>query len=143
VEVYQDCNVFNTGAFQFASKKGEKEQNCIYLEHGKPLIFGTNREKGIRLDGAGRPEVVNLSDVKEDDLLFHDEASDNPSHAFSLAQMRWPNSPEPLGVFRAVNRPTYDGEVDRQFKKCQADLGQGDLEKLFNSGDTWEVKSRG
>lgn len=143
VEVYQDCNVFNTGAFQFATKKEEKDENCIYLEHGKPLIFGNNRDKGIRLNGAGLPEVVKLSEVKEDDLLFHDETNGDLSYAFRLAQMRWPRSPEPMGVFRCVQRPTYDGEVDRQFKKCQADQGPGDLHELFNSGETWEVKAKG
>lgn len=142
VEVYQDCNVFNTGAFEFASKKGQKEENCIYLEQGKPLVFGLNRDKGISLNGAGDPEVVKLSDVKEDDLLFHDEQASDPTHAFRLAQMRWPHAPEPMGVLRAVDRPTYDGEVDRQFKRCRADQGEGDLEALFNSGDVWEVQPR-
>ena len=58
VEVYQDCNVFNNGAFDFASKKGQKEENCIYLEHGKPLIFGVKRDKGVRLNQLGQPEVA-------------------------------------------------------------------------------------
>ena len=142
VEVYQDCNVFNSGAFEFATKKDQKEENCIYLEHGKPLIYGKARDKGVRIDGAGNPDIVALSDVKEDDLLFHDETTDDPTHAFRLAQMRWPDSPEPMGVFRAIERPTYDGEVDRQFKECIASQGSGDLDKLFNSGDTWEVKAK-
>jgi 2-oxoglutarate ferredoxin oxidoreductase subunit beta len=139
VEVYQDCNVFNTGAFEFASKKGMKEENCIYLEHGKPLTFGLNRDKGIRINGAGNPEVVRLSEVSEDDLLFHDEQAPELSHAFRLAQMRWPNSPEPMGVFRAVQHATYDEEVDRQLRRCRNDQGPPDLETLFNSGETWEV----
>ncbi|MCP4787760.1 MAG: 2-oxoacid:ferredoxin oxidoreductase subunit beta, partial [Fuerstiella sp.] len=66
VEVYQDCNVFNSGAFFYASKKGEKENNIVYLEHGKPLIFGKERDKGIRLNAHGRPEVVELSGISED-----------------------------------------------------------------------------
>lgn len=142
VEVYQDCNVFNSGAFEFATDKKEKGENCIYLEHGKPLIYGNNRDKGIRLNGAGNPDVVHLSDVKEDDLLFHDEHVDDPTHAFRLSQMRWPHSPEPMGIFRDIQRPTYDGELDRQLKECVATQGEGDLTKLFNSGDTWEVKPR-
>ncbi len=141
VEVYQDCNVFNSGAFEFATKKDQKQDNCIYLENGKPLIYGSDRDKGIRLNGSGNPEVVNLSEVKEDDLLFHDESADDPTQAFRLAQMRWPNSPEPMGIFRAIDRPTYDGEVDRQFEECKAQ-GKADLEALFNSGDTWEVKPK-
>jgi 2-oxoglutarate/2-oxoacid ferredoxin oxidoreductase subunit beta len=142
VEVYQDCNVFNTGAFEFATKKDQKSEHCIYLEDGKPLIFGQNRDKGIRVNGAGNPEVVSLNGVKEDDLLFHDESASDLTHAFRLAQMRWPNSPEPMGIFRAVERPIYDAEVDRQLKQCIADQGEGDLEALFNSGDTWEVKPK-
>lgn len=139
VEVYQDCNVFNTGAFEFASKKDTKHENCIYLEHGKPLIFGTNRDKGIRLTGGGEPEVVSLAQVKEDDLLFHNEHADNPSLAFLLARMRWPTMPEPMGVFRSVNRPTYDAAVSKQVHDAVAKQGPGDLDALFNSGDTWEV----
>lgn len=142
IEVYQDCNVFNSGAFQFAQDKKQKLENCIYLEHGKPLIFGENRDKGIRVNGSGVPEVVSLEDVKEDDLLFHDERAEDLSIPFRLAQMRHPHSPEPMGVFRCIERPTYDGEVDAQLKGCIADQGEGNLEKLFNSGDTWEVKAK-
>jgi 2-oxoglutarate ferredoxin oxidoreductase subunit beta len=140
VEVYQDCNVFNPGAFEFASKKDQKAENCIYLEHGKPLIFGAARDKGIRRSGSGQPEVVSLKEVREDDLLFHDEKMDDPSLAFLLARMRWPHIPEPMGVFRCVERPAYDAEVDRQMHEITDRQGPGDLEKLFNSGDTWEVK---
>jgi 2-oxoglutarate ferredoxin oxidoreductase subunit beta len=139
VEVYQDCNVFNTGAFEFASKKEVKADNCIYLEHGKPLIFGNKRDKGIRLRADGRPEVVNLAEVKEDDLLFHDEKADDPSLAFLLARMRWPAMPEPMGVFRCVERPTYDEAVNKQLQDIIQKQGPGDLEALFHSGDTWEV----
>ncbi|MCA9024819.1 MAG: 2-oxoacid:ferredoxin oxidoreductase subunit beta [Planctomycetaceae bacterium] len=140
VEVYQDCNVFNSGAFEFASKKDEKVENCIYLENGKPLIFGANRDKGIRLNGKGELEVVGLDEVKEDDLLFHDETSKEPAHAFKLARMRWPEMPEPMGVFRDIKKPTYDAAVQQQMEDATAKNGGGDLEALFNSGDTWEVK---
>ncbi|QDU39363.1 2-oxoglutarate oxidoreductase subunit KorB [Maioricimonas rarisocia] len=139
VEVYQDCNVFNSGAFEFASKKDQKLDNCIYLEHGKPLIFGKKNEQGIRMTGDGRPEVVNLDEVNRDDLLFHDEKADDPSLAFQLARMRWPEAPEPMGVFRSVERPTYDGELNEQLDAVIEKNGPGDLEALFNTGDTWEV----
>ena len=140
VEVYQDCNVFNTGAFEFASKKEEKVENCIYLEHGKPLIFGKNRDKGIRLRGDGHPEVVSMAQVKEDDLLFHNEQAEEPSLAFTLARMRWPVMPEPMGVFRCVQRQTLDAAVNQQVQDVIAKQGPGDLDALFNSGDTWEVQ---
>lgn len=140
VEVYQDCNVFNSGAFAYASKREEKEENAIYLEHGKPLIYGKNRDKGIRLNGVGGPEVVRLGDgVREDDLLFHDEKAEEPTHAFLLSRMRYPQFPEPMGVLRAVERPTYDEGVQGQTHDAIAKHGEGDLEALFNSGDTWTV----
>lgn len=140
VEVYQDCNVFNTGVFEFAQKKEAKVDNCIYLEHGKPLIFGAKRDKGIRLNGSGQPEVVSLNEVKEDDLLFHNEKAEEPSLAFMLARMRYPTMPEPMGIFRCVERPTLDDEMDKQLKGLVQKQGPGDLNALFNSGDTWEVK---
>lgn len=140
VEVYQDCNVFNSGAFFYASKKGEKEDNIVYLEHGKPMIFGKDKDKGVRLNAHGRPEVVELSGISEDDLLFHDESADDPSLAFLLAQMRHPEFPEPLGVMRCVDRPIYDAEVRAQVAQARETLGEGDLDALFNSGDTWVVE---
>lgn len=140
VEVYQDCNVFNNGAFGYVSKKDTKEESAIYLEHGKPLIFGKNRDKGIRVNEGNRPEIVELGgEVKEDDLLFHDEKATEPSLAFLLARMRHPEFPEPMGVFRAVERPTYDEAVNRQMLDQLESKGPGDLDKLFHAGDTWTV----
>jgi len=141
IEVYQDCNVFNSGAFDYASKKREKADHVVYLEHGKPLIFGKNRDKGIRVNEMSRPEVVELgSGISEDDLLFHDEQAPEPSLAFLLARMRYPEFPEPLGVFRAVERPTYDEALNDQVAEVVAEKGKGDLEELFNTGDTWTVE---
>jgi 2-oxoglutarate ferredoxin oxidoreductase subunit beta len=140
VEVYQDCNVFNNGAFAYVSKKDTKDESAIYLEHGKPLIFGKNRDKGIRVNEGNRPEIVPLGgDVKEDDLLFHDEKATEPSLAFLLARMRHPEFPEPMGVFRAVERPTYDEAVNHQMLNQLETKGPGDLDKLFHMGDTWTV----
>ena len=140
VEVYQDCNVFNSGAFFYASKKESKDDNIVYLEHGKPLIFGKNRDKGIRVNEANRPEIVELgSGITEDDLLFHDEQAVEPSLAFLLARMRYPEFPEPMGVFRAVRRPAYDHAVASQVQETIEAKGEGNLEALFNSGDTWTV----
>lgn len=141
VEVYQDCNVFNTGAFEFATNKQSKLDNCIYLEHGKPLIFGRDRDRGIRYTSGGELEIVNLNEVKEDDLIFHDEHREDPAVAFMLSRMRWPDWPEPMGVLRSIERPTYDGEVDRQYQEQLNRADQDDLGALFNSGDTWEVKA--
>jgi 2-oxoglutarate ferredoxin oxidoreductase subunit beta len=140
VEVYQDCNVFNSGAFNYAAKKDEKDDNIVYLEHGKPLIFGKNRDKGIRVREGSHPEIVEMgSGVSEDDLLFHDERAEEPSLAFLLSRMRHPEFPEPMGVFRQVERPCYDTALNQQIADATASRGAGNLEKLFNSGDTWTV----
>jgi 2-oxoglutarate ferredoxin oxidoreductase subunit beta len=140
VEVYQNCNVFNDGAWRYATERDTKMETIIELEHGKPLIFGKNRDKGIRLNGMD-PEVVDLSKgFTEDDLLFHDEQAAEPSLAYLLSRMRYPEFPEPIGVFRAVDRPKYDEELNKQIEQAQQARGVGDLAALFNSGETWTVK---
>ena len=141
VEVYQNCNVFNDGAFEYATNRDTKSDNVLELEHGKPLIFGKNRDKGIRLNGMD-PEVVELGKgISEDDLLFHDEKATEPSLAYLLSRMRHPEFPEPIGVYRAVDRPRYDDEVDKQIAAAREKKGDGDLDTLFNTGDTWEVEA--
>ena len=113
--------------------------NVVVLEHGKPLIFGKNRDKGIRLNGM-EPEVVELGKgISEDDLLFHDEKATEPSLAYLLSRMRYPEFPEPIGVFRAVDRPKYDEELNRQIEQARRSKGRTDLNELFNSGETWTV----
>ncbi len=142
VEIYQDCNVFNADAFKYAQDRSQRADNVVYLEHGKPLIFGKDRDKGIRVNpGTMLPEVVKLGvDCQEDDLLFHDEKSPDPSLAFMLASLsHHKGMPEPVGVFRAIERPSYDELVTGQIAAARAQ-GEGDFDKLFNSGDTWTVE---
>ncbi len=139
VEIYQNCHVFNNGTYEFASDKEVKADNTLYLEHGKPLIFGKDRDKGIRLHGMD-PEVVSLGgDVKEDDLLFHDEQAPEPSLAYLLSRMRHPEFPEPMGVFRCVDAARYDVELSRQIDEAVAAQGRGRLEDLLMDADTWVV----
>src|SRR3990172_8499462 len=108
VEVYQDCNVFNSGAFEYATDKALRPEHTLYLEHGKPLVFGKNRDKGIRLNGI-TPEIVSLGKgITEDDLLFHDEKAPEPTLAYLLSRMTYPEFPEPMGIFRDVEKPCYD-----------------------------------
>ena len=93
VEVYQNCNVFNDGAFNYAQDRNSRDDTTLELEHGKPMIFGKKKDKGIRLNGL-RPEVVELSSgIAEDDLLFHDEKAD-PTLVYMLGRMRYPDFPE-------------------------------------------------
>jgi 2-oxoglutarate ferredoxin oxidoreductase subunit beta len=139
VEVYQNCNVFNDGAWQYATNRDTKANTIIELEHGKPLVFGKDRNKGIRLHGM-EPEVVQLGKgITEDDLLFHDEKATEPSLAYLLTRMRNPEFPEPIGVFRAVEHPMYDTELNKQIEVAREKRGNGDFTKLFQSGETWTV----
>ena len=140
VEVYQNCNVFNDGAWEYAKDRETKAETTLELEHGKPLIFGKDRKKGIRLNGM-EPEVVELGKgINEDDLLFHDERSPEPSLAYLLSRMRYEDGfPEPIGVFRSVDKPRYDDMINQQVIQATKDRGKGDLEELFNSGETWKV----
>ncbi len=139
VEVYQNCNVFNNGAWDYATERAVKQDHIIELEHGKPLIFGKNRDKGIRLNGM-EPEVVELGKgITEDDLLFHDEKASEPSLAYLLSRMRYPDLPEPIGVFRDVDHPCYEVELAHQIEHAKEQLGEGDLTTLFQSGDKWTV----
>jgi 2-oxoglutarate ferredoxin oxidoreductase subunit beta len=111
----------------------------VELEHGKPLIFGKDRDKGIRMIG-GRLEIVKTSEVPADDLLIHDETSHNSTLHYMLSRMRYPEFPEPIGVLRAVEGvATYDDQINDQVRVAQETRGRGDLQKLFNSGDTWQV----
>jgi 2-oxoglutarate ferredoxin oxidoreductase subunit beta len=137
VEVYQNCNVFNDGIWAYAKDKATKDEATVELEHGKPLIFA-NGTKGIRLNGFS-PEVVDLEKVAQDDLLFHDEKADNSQLAFLLSRMRHPEFPEPIGVFRSVDRSSYDEMINSQVDDARSEKGDGDLSKLFASGDTWTV----
>ena len=139
VEIYQNCNIFNDGAFEYATSKDSKLDTTVELEHGRPLIFGKAKNKGIRLNGT-EPEVVELGKgISEDDLLFHDEKSPEPTLAYLLSRMRHPEFPEPIGVFRAVDAPKYDVELNKQVDAAREKKGPGDLDALFNSGETWTV----
>src|SRR5690606_8064191 len=139
VEVYQNCNVFNDGAMAYAQEKGQRSENVVELQHGKPLIFGRERDKGIRLVGS-HLEVVSLADTAVDDLLIHDEADPNPAIQMMLARMRHPDMPEPIGVLRAVSGvPAYDEQINQQVQLAKTQRGLGDLQSLISSGDTWVV----
>jgi 2-oxoglutarate/2-oxoacid ferredoxin oxidoreductase subunit beta len=139
VEVYQNCVIFNDGVFDYATNKNTKTDNILYLEHGKPLVFGKDRNKGIRLKDM-ELEVVELGDgVTEKDLLVHNEAAREPNLAYLLSRMIYPHFPECFGVFRCVERPTYDALIREQIDKATTAKGPGRLEALFTNDDTWVV----
>jgi 2-oxoglutarate/2-oxoacid ferredoxin oxidoreductase subunit beta len=137
VEVYQNCNVFNDGAWSYAQDKSTRDDHVVELVHGKPLIFGKNRDKGIRLNGL-KLEVVDLNHVKEDDLLFHDEQA-GITYACLLAQMRRPDFPEPIGVFRQTSDSTFEEDLRAQVTEATVKKGTGDLQRLLTGSDTWTV----
>ncbi|MGH7815453.1 MAG: 2-oxoacid:ferredoxin oxidoreductase subunit beta, partial [Candidatus Binataceae bacterium] len=136
IEILQNCNIFNDGAFNELSDKAIKADHQLVLEHGKPLIFGKNRDRGIRMNGM-RPEVVQLGNgVTEKDLVVHDET--NLALAFMLGNFE-PPMPAPIGVFYASSRATYDAAANQQLADAKAKLGPGDLKALLHRGDTWTV----
>ncbi len=140
IEIYQNCKIFNDGVFEYTTDKSIKDDNKLFLEHGKPLIFGKDRSKGIRLHGLD-PEVVNLgSGISVDDLLIHDERAEEPSLAYLLSRMVHPRFPECVGIFRAVQRPTYDEILNKQIDDVRRAKGPGKLDELFASDDTWIVE---
>jgi 2-oxoglutarate ferredoxin oxidoreductase subunit beta len=140
IEVLQNCNIFNDGAWRDFTDREVREDRMLVLEHGKPMIFGKDRDKGIRLNGL-HPEVVQLGNgVSESDLLVHDERATDPYLAYMLSRMWWPDFPVPVGVLRAVQRPTHDQLITGQIQDAVARQGEGDLAKLLVSGETWTVE---
>src|SRR5256714_2889572 len=141
LEVYQNCNIFNDGAFDYFAERSVRQDKVLYLEHGKPMIFGKDRNQGICMNGA-HPEVVTIGEdgITEADILVHDIHLQDPSVAFMLARMEQPDFPQPVGVFRAVERPSYDQMMAEQIDTAIAKSGPGNLEKLIYSGDMWTVE---
>jgi 2-oxoglutarate ferredoxin oxidoreductase subunit beta len=141
LEVYQNCNIFNDGAFDYFAERSVRSDKVLYLEHGKPMIFGKDRNQGIRMNGA-LPEVVTIGEngVTEADILVHDINLEDPSVAFMLARMEQPDFPQPVGIFRSITRPSYDQLLVDQIDSAIATSGPGSLDKLINTGDMWTVE---
>jgi 2-oxoglutarate ferredoxin oxidoreductase subunit beta len=140
LEIYQNCNVFNDGAFALFTEKESRDDHVVYLEHGKPLVFGKSKEKGIRLNGF-TPEVVDLKDgnYSASDLLVHNEQ--DTTLAFILANMiHNPGLPRPMGVFQAVERPTYEDAMRDQIARAKSKKGEGDLQALLDGDETWVIQ---
>jgi 2-oxoglutarate ferredoxin oxidoreductase subunit beta len=143
VEILQNCNIFNDGAWFDLTEKDARSEHVVQLEQGKPLIFGKNRDKGIRLNGI-ELEMVQLGNgISEKDLLVHDESDPRSAYAFLLAQMAdRPGFPTPIGVLRGwEDSPRYEDLIANQIREVQAKRGKGDLAKLLRAGDTWEVRA--
>ena len=139
VEVYQNCNVFNDGAFAALTKKDARSSMLIRLTHGEPVRFGVEDELGVMFDG-GQAKVVNIVDVGEAALHVHDEANPDPTVAHALSRLADSmDTPNPIGVFRAVGKTDYGSSVSAQIAASQASRGPGELDRLLHSQPTWDV----
>jgi len=137
VEILQNCVVFNDGAFDDVTDRDQAADHQLLLEHGEPLLFGKERKKGIHLNSKMEPEIVSFDDVAPEDILVHDESNDALS--YFLTRLERPQFPLPLGVLRAIERPTYEEQVHAQINAARAKSGKADFDALFASGDTWVV----
>ena len=140
VEILQNCIIFNDGAWSYITDKEFKEDRQIIVEHGKPLIFGKNRDKGIILVGLKlRVADLGKNGVTEDDILVHNAHDPDPTLHLALANMKSPDFPVALGVIRDVDAPTYEERIENQIKEVQSKSTIKCMEDLMNSGNTWEV----
>jgi len=142
IEVYQDCNIFNHKAWFYASQKDTMPETTIKVEHGKPLIFGAERNKGIRFNN-GQPEVVILGEngITEADLIIHDET--NMFLANMYSQMAHPEFPEPMGVLHAdPSKPTYNDLLHQQINEAKSQSTKIDLQTLITGNESWEVHEK-
>jgi 2-oxoglutarate ferredoxin oxidoreductase subunit beta len=138
VEVYQDCNIYNHQAWFYASQKDTRPDTTVLLEHGKPLVFGAKRDRGLRISGSSIEVVALGHGIAESDLLVHDEK--NLALAFALAHLEHPRFPEPVGVIYASDeRRPFAQLVHEQIDTAISRLGRGDLAALLAEGDTWSV----
>lgn len=140
IEIYQNCVIFNDGAFKDVTDKASRDDNSLFIEDGKPMIFGKDGDKGIRIRGT-KLEVVQLGDgVSQDDLLIHNESDPDPALALLLSRMHAPEYPVPLGVIRAIRRPTYDEMMHAQEDEAVTKSGLGEIKDLLHDSETWTVQ---
>jgi 2-oxoglutarate ferredoxin oxidoreductase subunit beta len=141
IEILQNCVIFNDGAHDYINDKEFKADRQIFVKHGQPLIFGTNNDKGIILDGL-KLKVVRIGEngVKESDILIHDAHEPDPSLHLAIINMRGPNFPVAMGVIRSVEAPTYDERTEAQIAEIQKKTTIKCMDDLLNSGNTWNVE---
>ena len=140
VEIYQNCIIFNDKAFSPVTGRETKDDRMVFLEPDKPLLFGKNRSKAIRLKGL-QPEIVDMpaSGTIPKDVLIHNEKEASPHYAYLLTQMMHPEMPVPFGVFRAIEKPTYDDMLENQVQSAIKAKGKGTLKNLIYGAPTWKV----
>ena len=137
IHIYQNCYVYNDGVYDEFTEKSVRDDRNIFLEHGKPLIYGKNRDKGLRLKD-NKFEVVEFDpNNPPEEIMIYDET--NLSLALSVSKLYWPDYPTPMGVIRRVKQPTFENQIYEQISKAKEKI-QPDLNRLIYSGDVWEVK---
>jgi 2-oxoglutarate ferredoxin oxidoreductase subunit beta len=142
VEIYQNCPIYNDDAFLPVTAPGEREQRVIRLEHGQPVKFGPSSEHGLRFGALGSLEVVDLpaDGSKDDSLLVHDAHAADSSYAFALSRLDSIDfAHTPIGIFRDVERQTYDDAMSGQIDAARERQGDGELPALLAGADTWQV----
>ncbi len=140
LEIYQNCIIFNNNAFAALMEKETKADHQLLLEHGKPMLFGRDRTRGIAMDGAW-PVAIDLSGGKYsiDDVLIHDKT--DRMKALILSEMTYrPEFPVPLGVIYEVEKNTYEDLTHQQIDRAIEKDGPGDMEAILHAGHTWEIK---
>ena len=138
IEILQNCNVYNDGIWEHLKDKDSKADTQLLLEHGKPMVFGKNKDRGIRLNGL-KPEVVSIGNgVSTSDLLVHDEH--DQTLAYLLSRMTPPNFPTPVGVLFSTERPTIEALMAQQLETAVEKSGPGKLDDLLRRGDVWTAE---
>jgi 2-oxoglutarate ferredoxin oxidoreductase subunit beta len=144
VEIFQNCIIFNDKTHGPVTGRDTREDRMVYLEDGKPLIYGKQKEKAIRIKRL-KTDIIDVKDAEEQkiELLIHNEKDSDPTAAYLMTQMRYPEKPVPFGVFRCIEKPTYDAMLDDQIKEVLEAKGEGTLEDLIYTSDTWQVADEG
>ncbi len=141
IEVFQNCNIFNDGAYALYTDKDTKPDNVLFLEHGEPMIYGKENNKGIRLNGL-TPEIIDINEGSNsiNDVWIHDEFDNASARAHILSQFaETEGMPVPIGVIRQEEKETYEDSLHAQIEALTAARGKGDLKKLLFSGNMWDV----
>ncbi|MHC0434375.1 2-oxoacid:ferredoxin oxidoreductase subunit beta, partial [Streptomyces sp. O3] len=142
VEIYQNCNIFNDGAFEVLKDKQQAQEAVIRLEHGQPIVFGADSAKGVIRDPlTGDLKIVTVTEDNQSQILVHDAHAASPTTAFALSRLADPDTLHhtPIGVLRSVDRPVYDTQMSDQLDAAIEQNGKGDLAALLAGGDTWTV----
>ena len=138
IEIYQNCPIFNDDAFAPLKDAASRDDQLIRLADGEPIRFGAGRQRGLRAGRYGGLEAVDAADADGESLLVHDAGREEPSYAFGLSRLDGAHTP--IGVFRQVERPSYDALMAQQVRETQTKQGPGDLAGLLASGDTWTIR---